>query len=88
MTANETAKELALKYLENFDLSTPGQRYEGLRWRVKEAITEAVAEERDKLVAEANARAKQYTDKDDRWGAGYTCAMQQFAAAIREREKP
>ena len=45
---NETAKELTTKYLEDFDISTPGQKYEGLRHRVKEAITAAVAEEAKK----------------------------------------
>jgi len=48
MTAIEKAEELATRYLEDFDISTPGQRYEGLRWRVFQALTEAVAEERER----------------------------------------
>lgn len=87
MTAEKRAAGLALIYLEDFDISTKLERWQGLKHRVAQAITEAVAEERERLAKEADARSTRYPEITDRWGEGYTAAMCEFAIAIRKESE-
>jgi len=62
MTAIEKAEELATRYLEDFDISTPEQRYEGLRWRVFQALTEDAAKMQERCAKVADRMALGYDD--------------------------
>jgi len=85
MTAEQRSVKLAISYFEDFDISSEEQKYHALKVRVLSAITEAVAEDRELLAKEADARAKRYpSNETDRWGNGYGYAMSEFAAAIRK----
>ena len=84
----ERDKEWGSGICSAHQIPSPVCRLCNLMLDIENIAKDNIKVEREKLIKEADARAKRYTDKDDRWGAGYTCAMQQFAAAMRQEVKP
>jgi len=89
MTVEERANELALTFLEDFDDSAiQQQRYQGLKHRVAQAITEAVAEEREKDGKLLDALYEKGPDRPSAvshgWGQAWRSGVLDAAAAIRE----